>query len=157
MNKEVTRSRQTSFYLVPLRKFGAIPSSILLLLFLTCSSLSVTLRDWRDSRKSLGINNFCSVSLGLDNHKFSSLKKSQSQQLTNSGSQKVSVSTNFNFDFQLKIVGPSVHNEFLRVDRKLFFWVWTLLGLYRRHVDKICVSFKYPPSVRLPGHKKPKG
>ena len=58
-------------------------------------------RDWRDSRKSLGIDNFCSVlvGLGLDNPKFSSLKESQSRQLKNSGSQKVSVSTNFNFNF----------------------------------------------------------
>ena len=48
----------------------------------------------------LSINNICSVSVGLslDNPKFSSLKESQSRQLTNLGSQKVSVSTTFNFD-----------------------------------------------------------
>ena len=54
------------------------------------------LRDYRDSRKRLSIDNFCLVSVGLrlDNPKFSSLKESQSRQLTNSGSQIVSVSTN---------------------------------------------------------------
>ena len=41
--------------------------------------------------------------LGLNNPKFSSLKESQSRQLTNSVSQKVSVSTTFNFDFYKKL------------------------------------------------------
>ena len=94
----------------------------------TCSYLcklhvDLSDRDWRDSRKSLGIDNFCSVSvgLGLDNPKFSSLKESQSRQLTNSGSQIISVSTTLNF-WVSKSLGLTTFNFIFRKHCSFYGW-----------------------------------